>query len=308
MELQAWTPNFNPNEDNHIIPIWIVIPELPWNFYYREVLSVLLSPIGKVLHLDLASMQKIRRSVAKVKMQVGLTKDKAHHVWLGFDKDQDVNGEGQWLEVVYEDLPYYCLYYRHLVHEEYKCNIRKREEQEKKNAATTKATTHNANNHLTNKLKGETATPHEQMVQRQQNYQTSNQKIEEQCKIEEQQGIINHKVIAQQTKKDNHSNNQWQFQKKKNFKGINQKNKQHKQKHPQQQALETQLSRPSQPSGVMNKSQCAPPKPLEIPEAIHNTAYSADACNGGQICAHEPPNEIWHFTGIKTPQIIHEST
>lgn len=68
MDLQAWTPNFNPNEDNPTVLVWGVIPELLWHFYYKEVLSVVLSPIGKVLHLDLASMQKTRGSVAKVKM------------------------------------------------------------------------------------------------------------------------------------------------------------------------------------------------------------------------------------------------
>lgn len=108
MELQAWTPNFNPNEDNPIILVWIFIPELPWHFYYMEVLFLLSSPIGKVLHLDLDLIQKTRGSVAKVKMQVYLTQLRPHHVWLGFDEDQDVNEDGQWLEVVYEDIPTYC--------------------------------------------------------------------------------------------------------------------------------------------------------------------------------------------------------
>nr|XP_016479403.1 PREDICTED: uncharacterized protein LOC107800694 [Nicotiana tabacum] len=136
MELQAWTPNFNPNEDNPIVPVWIVIPKLPWYFYYMEALSVLLSPIGKVLHLDLASMQKTRGSVAKVKMQVDLTQLRPHHVWLGFDEDQDVNGDGQWLEVVYEDLPTYYSHCKHLGHEDYSCPIREREEEDKKKVAT----------------------------------------------------------------------------------------------------------------------------------------------------------------------------
>ncbi|XP_009600554.1 uncharacterized protein [Nicotiana tomentosiformis] len=132
MELQVWTPNFNPNEDNPIVPVWIVIPELSWHFYYMEVLSVLLSPIGKVLHLDLASMQKTRGSVAKAKMQVNLTQFRPHHVWLGFDEDQDVNGDRQWLEVVYEDLPTYCSHCKYLGHEEYSCPVREREEEDKK--------------------------------------------------------------------------------------------------------------------------------------------------------------------------------
>lgn len=134
MDLQAWTPTFNPTEDNPTVPVWIVIPELLWHFYYRELLSVLLSPISKILHLDLASMQKARGSVAKVKMQVDLTQERPHHVWLGFDEDQDVNGDGQWLEVVYEDLPTYYLQCKHLGHEEYFCAIKKREDEEKRKA------------------------------------------------------------------------------------------------------------------------------------------------------------------------------
>lgn len=149
MDLQAWAPNFNPNEDNPIVPIWVVIPKLPWNLYYREVLSVLLSHIGKVLNLDLASMQKTRGSVAKVKMQVDLTQDRPHHVWLGFDEDQDVNGDGQWLEVVFEDLPTYCLHCKHLGHEEYYCIVKKREVEEKRKAVE-EAAKHQITNKRTN--------------------------------------------------------------------------------------------------------------------------------------------------------------
>lgn len=68
MQLQAWTPTFKANEDSPVIPTWVIVPELPWHLYYMEVFTVLLSPIGKVLHLDVASMQKTRGSVAKVKM------------------------------------------------------------------------------------------------------------------------------------------------------------------------------------------------------------------------------------------------
>lgn len=91
----------------------------------------MLSPVGKVLHLDLASMQKTRGSVEKVKIQVDLTQERPHHVWLGFNENQDVNGDGKWLVVVYEDLPTFCLYYRHLGHEEYHCVIKKIDKRKK---------------------------------------------------------------------------------------------------------------------------------------------------------------------------------
>ncbi|OIT08479.1 hypothetical protein A4A49_00874 [Nicotiana attenuata] len=58
MKLEAWSPAFKPNEDSPIVLVWVVIPELPWHLYYMEILTPLLSPIGKALYLDLASFQK----------------------------------------------------------------------------------------------------------------------------------------------------------------------------------------------------------------------------------------------------------
>ncbi|OIT36808.1 hypothetical protein A4A49_60393, partial [Nicotiana attenuata] len=114
MRIEAWNPIFKPNEDSPIVPIWIMIPELPWHLYYMEILTPLLSPICKALFLDLASFQKTRDSMVKIK-QIDLTKERPTHVWLGYDEDQDVNGDGQWLEVQYDNLPSYCSHCRHLV-------------------------------------------------------------------------------------------------------------------------------------------------------------------------------------------------
>lgn len=74
MQLQSWTPKFKANKDSPIVPTWVIVPELPWHLYYMEILTVLLSPVGKVLHLHLASMQKTRGSVAKVRVQIDLSK------------------------------------------------------------------------------------------------------------------------------------------------------------------------------------------------------------------------------------------
>ncbi|OIT21110.1 hypothetical protein A4A49_41049 [Nicotiana attenuata] len=87
---------------------------------------------GKALYLDLASFQKTRGSVAKVKIQIDLTKERPHHVWLGYDEEQDENGDGEWLEVQYDSLPAYCTHCRHLGHSEYTCEIRLKDEDKKK--------------------------------------------------------------------------------------------------------------------------------------------------------------------------------
>ncbi|XP_009613478.1 uncharacterized protein [Nicotiana tomentosiformis] len=133
MNLEVWIPIFNPAEDSPIVPIWVVILELPWHFYCMKILRGLLSPIGKALHLDLASFQKIRGSVAKVKMQIDLTKSRPHHVWFEFDYKQDENRDGQWLEVQYENIPEYCLYCKHLAHNIQDCPVRQKDEENKKN-------------------------------------------------------------------------------------------------------------------------------------------------------------------------------
>lgn len=38
MMLQLWTPNFRPKEETSIVPVWVTLPELPWHFYYMEVI------------------------------------------------------------------------------------------------------------------------------------------------------------------------------------------------------------------------------------------------------------------------------
>ncbi|OIT31321.1 hypothetical protein A4A49_31488 [Nicotiana attenuata] len=136
MKIEAWTPLFKPHEDSPIVPVWIVIPELPWHLNYTEVLTPLLSHVGKVLFLELASFQKTRGSVAKVKMQIDLTKDRPYHVWLGYDENQDENGDGQWLEIQYENVPDYCPNCRLLEHTLQTCPEKaKKEDQQNKKIA-----------------------------------------------------------------------------------------------------------------------------------------------------------------------------
>ncbi|KAH0746154.1 hypothetical protein KY285_007811 [Solanum tuberosum] len=59
MRIQVWTPNFKPAEETPIVPIWISLLELPWHCYNKEFVTRLLSPIGKVLYLDSASIKRL---------------------------------------------------------------------------------------------------------------------------------------------------------------------------------------------------------------------------------------------------------
>ncbi|KAG5580328.1 hypothetical protein H5410_050955 [Solanum commersonii] len=126
----TWTPNFTPEEETPIVPIWILLPGLPWHCFKKEFITPLLSPIGKVLYLDTTSIKRTRASMAKVKVQVDLTKAIPRHVWIGLD-EEDLT-IGRWQTIEYESIPPYCEYCKHQGHMLYDCNFKIRDEEFKK--------------------------------------------------------------------------------------------------------------------------------------------------------------------------------
>ncbi|KAG5568620.1 hypothetical protein H5410_064371, partial [Solanum commersonii] len=131
MKLQVWTPTFKLAEETPIVPIWITLPELPCHCHYMDILTPLLSPIGKALYLDSATMQKTSGSVAKVQVQIDLTKERPQHVWLGFsEKDPNL---GIWQIIEYEDVPSYCIYFKHQGHIIGECTQKEKDDETKKN-------------------------------------------------------------------------------------------------------------------------------------------------------------------------------
>ncbi|KAG5613682.1 hypothetical protein H5410_013506 [Solanum commersonii] len=130
MRIQTWTPEFTPKEETPIVPIWIALPELPWHCYNKVLLKTILSSNGKVLYLDSPTSQKTRGSMARVKIQIDLTKPRPPHVWVGF-KNSDPN-KGRWQKVQYEGIPDYCMYCKHQGHINNVCTIKRRDEDFKK--------------------------------------------------------------------------------------------------------------------------------------------------------------------------------
>lgn len=126
MRIQAWTPNFKPEEETPIVPIWVLFPGLQWHCSKKEFITPLLEFVGKVLYLDTASIKRTRASMAKVKVQVDLTKDRPRHVWIGLD-DEDLT-IGRWQAIEYENIPPYCTYCKHQGHMIGDCNFKIRDE------------------------------------------------------------------------------------------------------------------------------------------------------------------------------------
>ncbi|KAH0672723.1 hypothetical protein KY284_023810 [Solanum tuberosum] len=130
MIIQVWTPNFKPAEETPIVPIWISLPKLPWHCYNKEFVSSLLSPIGKVLYLDSASIKKTRGSQVRVKVQVDLTQKRPPYIWMGYI-GEDIT-DGRWQKIEYDNISDYSFYCKHQGHLETDCTIRQRDEDKKK--------------------------------------------------------------------------------------------------------------------------------------------------------------------------------
>ncbi|KAH0736216.1 hypothetical protein KY290_011893 [Solanum tuberosum] len=126
MRIQAWSPNFRPEEETPIVPIWVLLPGLPWHCFKKEFVTPLLESVGKVLYLDTASIKRTRASMAKVKVQIDLTKDRPRHIWIGLD-DEDLT-IGRWQPIEYENIPPYCTYCKHQGHMIGDCNFKIRDE------------------------------------------------------------------------------------------------------------------------------------------------------------------------------------
>ncbi|KAG5606085.1 hypothetical protein H5410_027577 [Solanum commersonii] len=126
MRIQAWTPIFRPEEETPIVPIWVLLPGLPWHCFKKEFITPLLESVGKVLYLDTISIKRTRASMAKVKVQVDLTKARPRHVWICLD-EEDLT-IGRWQPIEYENIPPYCAYCKYQGHMIEDCNFKTRDE------------------------------------------------------------------------------------------------------------------------------------------------------------------------------------
>ncbi|KAG5631507.1 hypothetical protein H5410_003224 [Solanum commersonii] len=74
MKLLKWTPNFKPEAKTTLAPVWVNLPDQRWHFFEWEALCRTVAPIGVPIITDKASFSKTRPTIAKIKVEVDLTK------------------------------------------------------------------------------------------------------------------------------------------------------------------------------------------------------------------------------------------
>ncbi|KAH0769972.1 hypothetical protein KY290_013953 [Solanum tuberosum] len=80
MKIQKWTTKFKPEEETTLTSVWINLPDLPWHFYKWDALCRIVSPIGTPIVMDKVTLSKTRPTMAKVRVEIDLTKTRVHEV------------------------------------------------------------------------------------------------------------------------------------------------------------------------------------------------------------------------------------
>ncbi|KAL0904830.1 hypothetical protein M5K25_026985 [Dendrobium thyrsiflorum] len=102
MRILKWTPFFDIRQESPIVPIWISFPNLRLHFFNPEVLHALGSLFGRPLQTDQATAARTRPSVARVLVEVDITKKHAKEVWVGS------KAYGYLQKVDFENIPDFC--------------------------------------------------------------------------------------------------------------------------------------------------------------------------------------------------------
>ncbi|KAL0299940.1 UNVERIFIED_CONTAM: hypothetical protein Sangu_3148100 [Sesamum angustifolium] len=107
MRVFKWTPNFDPQIESLIAPVWIRLPALPVHLFEKNALFTLATKIGKPLRIDEPTAD-LSRPVARVCVEIDVTSPKVQAVHL------QIEGKTYRQQVIYENCPPYCSSCNHL--------------------------------------------------------------------------------------------------------------------------------------------------------------------------------------------------
>ncbi|KAH0727708.1 hypothetical protein KY290_003412 [Solanum tuberosum] len=130
MRLFKWSPDFDPNEETSLAPIWVLLPDLPFHCFRWEYLKQILSIVGTPLKEDLATIARSRPNMAKVRVEVDLMNPLRDSVWIGLE-GEGVGLKGRDQKLKYKGVPTFCKSCRMQGHDQDSCKVMaRRKEQE----------------------------------------------------------------------------------------------------------------------------------------------------------------------------------
>ncbi|KAL0291046.1 UNVERIFIED_CONTAM: hypothetical protein Scaly_2651500 [Sesamum calycinum] len=115
MRVFKWTPNFDPQIESPIAPVWIRLPALPVHLFEKNALFTLATKIGKPLRMDEPTADLSGPDLARVCVEIDVTSPKFQVVHL------QIEGKTYRQQVIYENCRPYCTSCNHLGHEITNC-------------------------------------------------------------------------------------------------------------------------------------------------------------------------------------------
>ncbi|KAG5597029.1 hypothetical protein H5410_038261 [Solanum commersonii] len=122
MKLLKWKPDFRPEAETTLAPVWINLPDLRWHFFEWDALCRIMAHIGVPIISDKATFSKTRPTKAKIKVEIDITKPQISEIQIVIKNE---NGELESIsqKVEYENVLDYCSNCKAQGHSDDNCRI-----------------------------------------------------------------------------------------------------------------------------------------------------------------------------------------
>ncbi|GAA0156592.1 hypothetical protein LIER_38297 [Lithospermum erythrorhizon] len=126
MRMFKWTPEFNPEKESPLTPVWIHFAGLPLYLLEEEPLLSIENSIGTPLKIDHNNVNRVKLGQASVCVALDVSQPIRKKVWIGFEEaDKGAMVAGLWQVVHYDPYPNYCTDCFHLGHNMEECKRKK---------------------------------------------------------------------------------------------------------------------------------------------------------------------------------------
>ncbi|XP_019166795.1 PREDICTED: uncharacterized protein LOC109162580 [Ipomoea nil] len=120
MRVFKWTPDFRPEYESPIVPVWISLEGLTAHLHEKRAIYSIANLIGSPLKVDASTLSHNRPSTARVCVELDVSTSPTDQIWIN---NGSYGGFSQ--RVTYEYTPLYCLDCRRFGHVTSECRTTK---------------------------------------------------------------------------------------------------------------------------------------------------------------------------------------
>ncbi|EOY34749.1 Uncharacterized protein TCM_042329 [Theobroma cacao] len=124
MRVFKWTPEFEPEKESAVVPVWIAFPNLKAHLFEKSALLLIAKTVGKPLFVDEATANGSRPSVARVCIEFDCRRPPIDQVWIVVqNRETGTVTSGYPQRVEFSQMPAYCDHCCHVGHKENDCIV-----------------------------------------------------------------------------------------------------------------------------------------------------------------------------------------